>query len=173
MCAAPLCSHWCQGRLKPRNWITWRLPHTCPLVDAGCPLSTLVSCHGAPHVISLLGILWLCPITVPGSPRMSVSWKVNHLEAVFFSLPRLWWHTTPILTCLLLGQSRAKAFCRLKSGGPRPHLPAGGEILQSRKKSLWDGDTQWRSYLHHANAERHGIEKIVVSKHRDPKPLEK
>jgi len=72
-----------------------------------------------------------------------------------------------------LGQSRARAFTRLKRKGPRPHLPTGGEILQSYKKSLWDGDTQWQSYLHHANAERHGIEKIVVSKHLDSKPLEK
>ena len=32
--------------------------------------------------------------------------------------------------------------------------------------------TQWRSYLHHADEERLGIEKIVF-KHLDPKPLEK
>ena len=38
----------CQGSLKPRSWITWRLPHTCPVVAAGCPVGTLVSCHEGP-----------------------------------------------------------------------------------------------------------------------------
>ena len=149
----------------------------CSLTLAQWLLLTVLWAHWflttrASQVVSLHEILWPHPNTVPGSPSVSIYQKVNHLEGVFFSLSRVWCHTTSILPCLLLGQSRARAFTRLKRKGPRPHLPAGGEILQSWKKSLWDGDPQWRSYLHHANAERLGIEKIVF-KHLDPKPFEK
>ena len=44
-------------------------------------------------------------------------------------------------------------------------------MLQSRKKSLWDGDMQRQSCPHHENGGSHGIKTIVVSKHLDPSLL--
>ena len=60
----------------------------------------------------------LAPNTVPSSPRVSISWKVNHLEAVFFSLPRHWCHMTSILPCLLLGSIKSKSFHQIKKERP-------------------------------------------------------
>ena len=81
---ASLYSPWYQGCSKPRGWVTWRMLTHAQWLVLAIHLAHWFFSTRAPQVVSLHGILWLPHDTVVGFPRVTISWKVSHLEAVFF-----------------------------------------------------------------------------------------